>query len=51
MVGMFIQMVINKENKNNQADKIELHNVIKFEIGYLKLKTKSLNFKFWNLNY
>ncbi len=39
-------MVIrNKENKNNQIDIIELHNVVKFENWIYKIEKKKLNLK------
>ncbi len=38
---MFIQTVIrNNENKNNQIDIIELHNVVKFENQIYKIENK-----------
>ncbi len=53
---MFIHMVIRKkENKNNQIDIIELHNVVKFENWLYKIENKEFELlninilKIWNL--
>ncbi len=46
---MFIHMVIRKkENKNNQIDIIELHNVVKFENWLYKIENKE--FELLNIN-